>query len=367
LNIAVAIWFVLGLAALVAGAEILVRGASGLARALGVSSLIVGLTVVSFGTSAPELSITLLSILRGQADLSVGNVIGSNIANILLILGFSALVAPLVVRTQLVRVDVPIMIFCSFLVLFLAHDGTLGLLEGIVLIGALMAYTTILIRHVKKTGKVKWKASSGPLESENRPTKTLSRVVMIVAGLILLVYGARWLVEAATAIAQGLGVSELVIGLTVVAGGTSLPELATSVVAAFRGERDIAIGNVVGSCIMNLLLVLGAASLVAPDGIAINPAVLSFDLPIMIAASLACLPILFTDHLIARWEGALFLSYYIAYTLYLILRATQHDSLPFFNAIMVVYVMPLTLTTLVVLSYRASRRQSNYQRGSNDV
>jgi cation:H+ antiporter len=359
LNISVALWFVLGLAALVAGAEVLVRGASGLARALGVSSLIVGLTVVSFGTSAPELSITHLSLLRGQPDLSVGNVVGSNIANILLILGSSALVVPLVVTVQLVRVDVPVMIGSSFLVLILAHDGTLGLVEGMVLIGVLIAYTAVLIRHVKKTGKVKGKGSSRPLQSKNRPSKALYRVVMIGAGFILLVYGARWLVEAATTIAQELGISELVIGLTVVAGGTSLPELATSVVAAFRGERDIAIGNVVGSCIMNLLLVLGTASLVAPGGITINPAVLSFDLPIMIAASLACLPIFFTDHVIARWEGALFLSYYIAYVLYLILRATHHDSLPLFNAIMMVYVMPLTLVTLVVLSIRAWKRQSN--------
>jgi cation:H+ antiporter len=293
--------------------------------------------------------------------------VGSNIANILLILGASALVAPLVVTIQLVRVDVPIMIGSSFLVLCLAHDGTLGFTEGIVLVSALVGYTAVLIRTAKKAQASSVEAKARLLQSENRPVKALSRVIMIAVGLILLVSGARWLVEAATTIAQELGVSELVIGLTVVAGGTSLPELATSVVAAFRGERDIAIGNVVGSCIMNLLLVLGVAALVAPHGIAINTAVLSFDFPVMIAASLACLPIFFTDHLIARWEGALFVAYYLAYVLYLVLRATHHDSLHLFDIIMVAYVMPLTLVTLIVLSIRAWKRQSKQQRGANDV
>ena len=151
--------------------------------------------------------------------------------------------------------------------------------------------------------------------------------------------------------------SDLVIGLTVVAGGTSLPELATSLIAAFRGERDIAIGNVVGSCILNLLLVLGTASVVAPDGLHFSPAVISFDMPIMIAASLACLPIFFTDRMIASWEGVLFLSYYVAYTVYLILRSAQHDKLPLFNSVMQVYVIPLTVVTLLVLTVRAIKRQ----------
>jgi len=185
------------------------------------------------------------------------------------------------------------------------------------------------------------------------PLKVLIQVAMILGGLALLVWGAGWLVDAAAIIARSLGVSELVIGLTVVAGGTSLPEFATSLIAAFRGERDIAIGNVVGSCILNLLMVLGVAGLIAPNGIELNPAVVSFDMPVMIAVSVACLPIFFTDHLIARWEGALFLGYYVVYTVFIILRASQHDALPVFSNVMMAFVIPLTVITLLVLSIRA--------------
>ena len=344
--------FALGLAALAGGADILVRGASRLARTLGVSSLVIGLTVVAFGTSAPELFISVLSLLKGQADLSVGNVVGSNIANILLILGSSALVAPLVVSAQLVRLHVPIMIGASFLVFLLSLNGTLGRWEGAVLVGALVLYTASLIRLQK-----------GQVDSENgdkprvigiiSPLKALVQVAMILGGLALLVWGAGWLVDAAVIIARSLGVSELVIGLTVVAGGTSLPEFATSLVAAFRGARDIAIGNIVGSCILNLLMVLGIAGLIAPNGIELNPAVISFDMPVMIAVSVACLPIFFTDHLIARWEGALFLGYYVVYTVFIILHASRHDALPVLSNIMMAFVIPLTVITLIVLSIRA--------------
>lgn len=349
-------WFVLGLVALVAGAEFLVRGASGLARAMGISSLVVGLTVVSFGTSAPELSISLLSLLQGQADLSVGNVVGSNIANILLILGSATLVAPLVVSAQLIRLDVPIMILASLVVFFMSLNGSLGRGEGIFLLAGLVIYTVTLIRLQKERphGRDgKWKER----EAERRPSRVLQRIAMIAVGLVLLIKGAGWLVDSATVFARSMGVSDLVIGLTVVAGGTSLPELATSLTAVFRGERDIAIGNVVGSCILNLLLVLGAASVVAPNGLNLSPAVISFDMPIMVAASLACLPIFFTDRMIARWEGVLFLSYYVAYTVYLILRSAQHDQLPLFNSVMQVYVIPLTVVTLLVLTVRAIKRQ----------
>ena len=191
----------------------------------------------------------------------------------------------------------------------------------------------------------------------NKLVGVVVQLVMVLVGLVLLVLGAGWLVDSATLFARWMGVSELVIGLTVVAGGTSLPELATSLMAAIRGERDLAIGNVVGSCILNLLMVLGTASLVAPNGIELNPALLSFDIPVMIAVSVACLPILFTDHLVARWEGALFLLYYVAYTGYLILRASHHDSLPIFSGIMWAFVIPLTVITLAVLTMRAWKKQ----------
>ena len=352
MNYDIFLWFALGLAALGGGADILVRGAARLARSLGVSSLVIGLTIVAFGTSAPELFISVLSLLKGQADISVGNVVGSNIANILLILGSSALVAPLVVSGQLVRLDVPIMIGASFLVFLLSLNGKLGRWEGAFLITALVLYTVILM-HLQKRQADSEDGDKPKVNVTRNPLKALIQVAMIVAGLALLIWGAERLVDAATNIARSLGISELVIGLTIVAGGTSLPEFATSLIAALRGARDIAIGNVVGSCILNLLMVLGAAGLVAPDGIEFNPAIISFDIPVMMAVSVACLPIFFSDHLIARWEGALFLSYYVVYMVFLILRASRHDALPVFSTVMMAFVIPLTVITLLVLSIRA--------------
>jgi cation:H+ antiporter len=179
--------------------------------------------------------------------------------------------------------------------------------------------------------------------------------VLMLVGLGLLVLGARWLVEGAVAIARAVGVSELVIGLTIVAAGTSLPEVATSIIASVRGERDIAVGNVVGSNLFNILSVLGVTAVIAPSGVRVAPAILSFDLPVMIAVSVACLPIFFTGNMIARWEGALFFGYYLAYTGYVILAATQHDVLPVFSCIMMAFVIPLTVVTLTIVTVRYAR------------
>ena len=183
-------------------------------------------------------------------------------------------------------------------------------------------------------------------------------LAFIVAGLALLVLGSRWLVNGAVAFAQALGVSELVIGLTVVAAGTSLPEVATSILAAFRGERDIAVGNVVGSNIFNILAVLGLAGLVAPSGLPAPAALLRFDLPVMVAVAIACLPIFASGATIARWEGALFLFYFAAYTAYVVLAAQQHDALPAFSAAMEAFVLPLTAVTLAVVGWRAWRARA---------
>ena len=179
--------------------------------------------------------------------------------------------------------------------------------------------------------------------------------MLIATGLALLVLGSHWLVQGAVGIAQALGVSELIIGLTIIAAGTSLPEVATSILAAIRGEREIAIGNVVGSNIYNILAILGIAGIVAPDGISVAPAVLHFDLPVMIAVAVACLPIFFTGHRIGRREGALFFGYYLAYTLYLILDATGHDALAYFSTIMMEFVVPITAVTIFILVTRAWR------------
>jgi cation:H+ antiporter len=346
--------FALGLIALVAGAELLVRGASKLAISFGISPLVVGLTVVAFGTSAPEMAVSVQSAWSGQVDIALGNVVGSNIFNVLFILGASALIVPLVVHQQIIRQEVPVMIGASLLLWAMAADGGISRWEGLLLASLVVAYTIVLIRKSRReTAAVRAEydeAFEGGAQGWDAHWGV--QVLLILAGLALLVLGSNWLVEAAVAFAKYLGVSDLVIGLTIVAAGTSLPEVATSILAAIRGERDIAVGNVVGSNIFNILAVLGISASVAPGDLAVAPAMPAFDLPVMVAVAVACLPIFFTGNLIARWEGALFLAYYAAYTAYLILDAAEHDAQVGFSAVLGGFVLPLTAVTLLVLSWR---------------
>lgn len=349
--------FALGLAALLVGAELLVRGASKLALAIGLSPLVIGLTVVAIGTSSPEIAIGVGGALRGNTDLALGNIVGSNIANVLLILGLIALFTPLVVARQLVRIDVPIMIAVSLLTLWLAWDGNIGRIDGLLLSAGAAIYIGFLIRLARNTPD--HAPEPARPKAEDKPRVPL-QLVFIVAGLALLVWGADQLVDAATGLARDWGLSELVIGLTIIAVGTSLPEIATCVLAAVRGQSDLAVGNIVGTSIFNLLLVLGLMSVVAPEGVPVSSAMLRFDLPVMIAVAIACLPIFFTGHRIAHWEGAVFLGYYIAYTAFLLLAANRHDALEEFSLAMRWVVMPLTALTLLVSLTRAlqSRRSS---------
>ncbi|HEU0078313.1 MAG TPA: calcium/sodium antiporter [Longimicrobiaceae bacterium] len=347
--------FVLGIGILVAGAEVLVRGASRLAAALGISPLVIGLTVVAFGTSSPELAVSVQSALSGETSLAVGNVVGSNIFNVLFILGLSAAVTPLVVAQQLVRLDVPLMIAASFALLLLALDGALGRLDGALLFGGVVAYTTFLVRQSRReTAAVRAEYEEEFGEARVGAASWLRNVALVVGGLLMLVVGSRWLVAGAVEVATALGVSELVIGLTIVAVGTSLPEVATSLMASLRGERDIAVGNVVGSNLFNLLAVLGLSGIVAPGGIGVDPAALRFDIPVMIAVAVACLPV-FAGQVITRWQGLLFLGYYVAYAAYLVLAATEHDALPAYSTVMTLFVLPLTVATLVIVGIRALR------------
>ncbi|MEQ8463500.1 calcium/sodium antiporter [Coleofasciculus sp. E1-EBD-02] len=346
-----------GFVLLIAGAEILVRGASQLAVAAGLSPLVVGLTVVAYGTSAPELAVSVQSSYAGQADIAIGNVVGSNIANILLILGSSAAVAPLIVSRQLVRLDAPVMTGVSLLVWLMGWDGKLSRGDGIFLVMGAIAYTLFTLYQ----GRRESQAQEGASESNNQRSRRgiyqiLLNLGLIIVGIGMLVVGSNYLIKGSVDVAQAFGISELIIGLTIVAAGTSLPEIATSVAAGIRGERDIAVGNAVGSNIFNLLLVLGVCSVVAPDGIAVSMPALNFDIPVMIAVAVACLPIFFTGYCIARWEGILFLAYYVAYTMYLFLNATEHDALEEFSAVMLLFVMPLTLITLLILAIRSFRK-----------
>jgi cation:H+ antiporter len=350
-----------GLVLLVLGGELLVRGASKLAVSLGLSPLVVGLTVVAFGTSAPELAVSVQATFDGQTDIAMGNVVGSNIFNVLFILGVSALIVPLVVAGQMIRQEVPVMIGTSVLLLVLALDGNISQIEGGVFVVLLIGYTVMLIRQSRReTAALREEYAHESHVEHPETTKVwddhlIAQIGLIVVGLVLLVFGARWLVDGAVAIATALGVSELIIGLTIVAAGTSLPEVAASIAAAIKGQRDIAVGNVVGSNIFNILCVVGVSSLASPIGIAVKESLIEFDMIVMLVVAVACLPIFFTGNLIARWEGAVFLAYYVAYTAYLVLNSLQHWAVDGFSLLMLGFVVPLTTLTLVVASVRAIR------------
>ncbi|GJQ21232.1 MAG: sodium:calcium antiporter [Bacteroidia bacterium] len=348
--------FILGLLFLIGGAEILVRGASRLASAFGVSRLVIGLTVVSFGTSAPEFAINIRSAFSGNVELALGNVVGSNIFNVLFILGLTAAITPLVVAAQLVKIDVPLMIAVSLLMLLLGLDGVIGWVDGILLTGGLVFYTSWSIHQSRKESKREER------REERDRASILRNAGLVAAGLALLVLGSRWLVKGAVEFASALGVSELIIGLTIIAAGTSLPEVATSVMAALRGEKDIAVGNVVGSNIFNILAVLGITGIVAPEGIPVPQPALAFDIPVMIAVAIACLPVFFHENRIDRWEGGVFFAYYIAYTAYLVMDAVEHDYLPYFSMVMLEFVIPLTALTFIIVLARFLKRRGMVKR-----
>ncbi len=349
--------FFAGLLLLVLGAELLIRGATRLAGALGVSPLVIGLTVVAFGTSSPELAVSIDAAWSGQGSIAIGNVVGSNIFNVLFILGLAAAIVPLAVAQQLVRLDVPLMIGLSVVVWLMARDAELTRLDGILLVVALLAYTAFVVRQSRREQaavREQYAAEFG--QAARSPGRWPANAAIAVAGLVLLVAGSRLLVESATAFAAWLGVSEVIIGLTIVAAGTSLPEVVTSVLAALRGERDIAVGNVVGSNLFNLMGVLGIATAVAPGGISVPASVIAFDLPVMAAVAFACLPI-FVTGVIGRVEGCLLLGYYLAYTLFLVLAAVDHDRIDEFGEVLLYFVVPIAAITLFALVLRKGRRR----------
>ncbi|MDP6686742.1 MAG: calcium/sodium antiporter [Acidobacteriota bacterium] len=354
--------FVGGLALMLGGAELLVRGAAQLARTFGVPSLVVGLTVVAWGTGSPELAVGLTADLADHPALNIGNVVGSNIANILLVLGFAALLLPLTVSRRLVRFDIPLMIGVSILALLASFDGRISTLEGLAFVSSLFFYTVWTIRESRRARQATFDnhASEGRGATDQGDSKKPAPIicgVIITVGLFLVVKGSAWFVEGAVAIARAFGLTELVIGLTVVAIGTSLPELATSAVAVAKGERAIAAGNAIGSNIFNLLAVLGITAIIAPDGIPVPSAALSLNLPIMIGVAIFSLLVFLAGHIMTRWNGALFLALYAAYNAYIVLEATQHAAFSSFNTLMTMLVLPLTTLTLVALAYQSWRNR----------
>jgi cation:H+ antiporter len=353
--------FLAGLVALVIGAELLVRGASKLALSFGISPLVVGLTIVAFGTSAPEVAVSVGAVLDGRTDIAIGNVVGSNIFNVLFILGVSALIVPLVVNIQLIRQEVPIMVGASVLLLALGIDGTLSWMDGALLFALLVAYTVFLVvqsRRETKAAQDEYAQELQPAVKGTWDSKLPAQLALIAAGLVALVLGSEWLVTASVSFAKAMGVSDLVIGLTIVAAGTSMPEVATSITAAIKGERDIAVGNVVGSNTFNILGCLGISGLVSGEaGLAMSLALMNFDIWVMLAVALACLPVFLTGREIARWEGGVFIVYYAAYVAYLILAAQQHALLGTFSTAMMSFVVPITVISLIVAVIRKPQSQ----------
>ena len=360
----------LGLVLLVAGGELLVRGASGLATRIGMSSLVVGLTVVAFATSAPELAVTLGAVMGGEPGLAVGNVVGSNIANVLMILGISAIILPLLVKVQLVRVDIPFMAAFSILFLLLAIDGGFSRVDGLILLVLLVLYIAVAIILSRRDGHVDdlrgpgasiATASAGRVghtakKSADTMTEAVEDVearggsigrdlVLVLIGIALLVVGANILVRGATGIATAFGVSDLIVGLTVVAIGTSLPELATSIVAVRRGQRDLAVA--------------GLAAMISPTGLPVPESALALDIPLMIAASAVLLPLAFTGSVIARWEGGLLVTLYVSYLLYTVLAAAERPILQGFTTVMLWFITPLVVLTVIsTVVHEISRRRA---------
>lgn len=333
-------YVVLGAAALVAGGEALVRGAKKIAEKMRISPLVVGLTIVACCTSAPEMAVSFSAALQaspenpGAADVALGNVVGSNICNVFLILGLCAVVRPLSASRQMIRRENPIMIVVSLATLLLAAfcvrpDGAhcLPRWSGAILLAGFVWYEWWTVRQASReqaTANGEKSAETDVSESEPTTAQTRSAALewavalgAIALGLALLVVGAKFFVGGAVTIARTIGVSELAIGLTLVAIGTSLPELTVSLIATLRGDADVAVGNVVGSNICNILLILGGTVLLVSGGIGISPQSLYVDLPIMLGAAALCGWFCYTGHKIQRWEGAVFLAAQIAYSVYL--------------------------------------------------
>jgi cation:H+ antiporter len=355
------VFLIAGVAGLVLGAEALVRGGSRLAARTGMSSVVIGLTVVAFGTSAPELAVSLGDVWRGGEDagsIAIGNVVGSNIANILLALGIAAaLGGSLIVAQRIVRLDVPIMIGASVIVLIFSLNEQIGRLEGAVLTLALVIYITwTVVSATRGTAPVVAGEYDEAFDSDQLAAKSVwSDLGFVALGLVLLVVASQALVGAASDIATSLGVSDLVIGLTVVAIGTSLPEVATSLLAAIRGQRDLAVGNAIGSNLFNLLAVLGITALVAPNPLPVALSAVQVDIPVMIAVAVACLPIFANGHVLNRWEGIVFLGFYAGYLTWLVVDASDSDLRDSYGDVVLFFVVPITTLTLAIIAFGARR------------
>ena len=346
-----ALEILLGIVLLFGGGELFVAGSSVLALLLGIPQIVIGLTVVSLGTSAPELFVSLISTFQDGDAIAVSNVVGSNIFNVMVVLGLSALVVPLRVKSRLVRRDVPLLLGVSLAVWGMASGGRLTWQAGL----ALLVGTAINLIWEMRTAS-EYSDEEGDFNEDDRATPAVA-AAKLAGGLVLLVLGSQVLVKGATAAAIGLGVTQTVIGLTIVSAGTSMPELVTSLVAAYRGKADLAIGNVVGSNLLNQLLILGVCGVFSGEGLLVDPVVISRDLPVMVLTTLALLPILWTRGVVTRLEGGILVSLYVLYLAEQVLSETLTTAQDEFRFVVLVVVLPLVLVFLVwqMLRWRRDR------------
>ena len=350
-----------GIGLLFGGGELFVQGAVTLALIFGIPQLVIGLTVVALGTSAPEFFVSINSVLQGSDALAVSNVVGSNIFNVMVVLGSSALVLPLKVESRLVRRDVPLLLAVSAAVWGMASTGTVTWQSGVALLLALVINTIWEIRTAREAPE-EMEDAEPEIDAETADEGWIKAAVRLAAGIVVLVFGSQLLVKGASTAALQLGVSEAVIGLTIVSAGTSMPELITSLVAALRGRTDLAIGNVVGSCLLNLLLVLGGGAIAAgARGLQVSPELINDDLPVMLLTCLACFPIFWTKGVITRLEGGLLVGLYIVYLADNVLPRTNLASwADEFRLVVLCLVLPavmVIITTQALVYWRQLRSQ----------
>jgi cation:H+ antiporter len=318
-----AAWFLAGLGALVVGAEVMVRGAASAAARLGISPIVVGLTVVSIGTSMPELAVGVVAAVEGSGALAVGNIAGTNVVNLLFVLGLSALILPLAIEMRTLRFELPVMAAAAVLVWVLAANGVLSRVDGAILMVGAIGYTYAVVRASRReTREATAEFADAYPAGKTAGPRTAVDIGMTLGGIAIVVVGAEWLVDAAVGLAREFGVSDALIGLTVVAIGTSAPELVTTVISTVRGQRDIAIGNLLGSSIYNILLILGVTCLVPAHGLALPPALVRIDIPIMVAVTLACVPIFISGRRVSRIEGGAMVVAYLAYLTFVLVTQT---------------------------------------------
>lgn len=325
MNLHPAILFLGGLVVILLGAELLLRGASRIAAMLGLRPILVGLTVVAVGTSAPELAVGIAAVTEGRGAMAVGNIAGTNTLNILLILGISAAIRPLPLQLMSIRLDVPVMIASAIALFLMARDGVLSRVEGSLLVAAYLAYVFALIRLERRepptmNQEFSQEYSPAALNAGRGWLRGSWHATLLLSGIGLTILGAKLMVAGAVSLAQSFGISDAIIGLTIMAIGTSMPELATTVLSTIKNDRDVAVGNLVGSSISNILLILGVTCLVAPNGVDVSRDVLWIDLPLAAAVAVVCYPVFRSDQRVSRREGLALVAAYLVYVTTLVLR-----------------------------------------------